>query len=241
MGLFDKKDVKKRDKAKILSIDDSSVIQELIAETIYDMGYDFISAYDGETGIKLAEKEQPDLILLDVQMPGISGVRTCQLLGRNSKTSHIPIIMCTAESQMDTVERAFKSGAAGYINKPINVAQLTAKVNPADKVATAAPPIPETPQKNEPAPAQPESVPASGPNVPPPAPVVIPHPCGVCGKFQVYIPKYKAYFCYTCNNYPSPQSAPPTVSRRCPACRAELAFFHDLGKWYCLDCQKPLD
>jgi twitching motility two-component system response regulator PilH len=245
VGLFDKKDKKKSGKVKILSIDDSSIIQELLAEVIYDMGYEFISAYDGEAGIRLAEEAQPDLILLDVQMPGISGVRTCQLLGRNSKTSHIPVIMCTAESQMDTVERAIKSGAAGYINKPINEKQLrtklaqmlkkvrgTADVQPVDQVTVQAP---------EPLPQAGTVIPSTKPGLPPPPPVVIPHPCAGCGKYQVYIPQYKAYYCYTCNNYPAQQPAPPTISRHCPICDAELAFFHDQGKWFCLTCQKPVD
>ncbi len=245
MGIFDKKDKKKSGPVKILSIDDSSIIQELLAEVIYDMGYKFISAYDGETGIRLAEQEQPDLILLDVQMPGISGVRTCQLLGRNGKTSHIPVIMCTAESQMDTVERAMKSGAAGYINKPINEKQLRTKVDQMLKKTRApddAQPADQgTVPEAEPLPQSDAVIPSAKPALPPPPPAVIPHYCAECGKYQVYIPQYKAYYCYICRNYPSPQPAPPIISRHCPICGAELAFFHDRGKWYCLTCEKTVD
>ena len=185
MEFFAKKD---KDKAiRILSIEDSRLIQEILEFEIRYMGYEFVSAFDGEEGVKTAEKEQPDLILLDNQMPGISGLATCLRLKQNRKTAHIPVIMCTGESLMDTVEKAIKNGAAGYINKPINVEQLKMKIAQVLKIkvpAGARQAAPGTVKENETSPGAPAPPPLppfpplpqpNEPPAPPPVEVMVPN------------------------------------------------------------------
>jgi CheY-like chemotaxis protein len=114
--------------AKILSIEDYAEMQDMLKFGIQAMGYEFLAASDGMEGVKLAEKEQPDIILLDINMPGISGTETCLLLKKNPKTASIPVFMCTSESSMRIVEKAINYGADGYINKPVNMDYLKQKL-----------------------------------------------------------------------------------------------------------------
>lgn len=250
MGFFGKKE-----KAiKVLSIDDSALVQDLLAFVIKDLGFKFLTASNGEDGVKLAEKEHPDVILLDVLMPGISGLDTCLLLKKNRKTSPIPVIMCTSESLMRTVEKAMQNGAVGYLNKPFNIEQIKqklakvlninipAKARPVNEAAPAPQAQPGISQNTETQAHEtgPGSASPSLPSVPPqgrPASPVIPHFCGACNKYLVYVPQYKLYYCYACNSYPSPQPASPSVSKQCTTCGGELAFFHDQGQWYCFICK----
>lgn len=232
MGLFSKKEKA----VKVLSIDDSRLVQDLLAFEMTDIGFEFLTASNGEDGVKLAEKEQPDIILLDVQMPGISGLDTCLLLKKNKTTSHIPVIMCTSESLMRTVETAMANGAVGYVNKPFNIELVKQKISKTLNITipSKTPPPPQAQPGPAAVPLPPAPAAPQSPSVPP----VLPHLCVSCGKYLVYVPQYKAYYCYVCNKYPDPQPAPPAVSRRCSGCGAELAFLHDQNCWYCFACKK---
>lgn len=263
MGLFGKKEKV----IKVLSIDDSRLVQELLSFVIRDMGFEFLTADNGKDGVKLAEKEQPDAILLDILMPGISGLDTCLLLKKNRKTSHIPVIMCTSESLMRTVETALQNGAAGYLNKPFNIEQVKFKLAKvlnmnisAKAPVNEAAPLPQaqsgisqstetqmtaSAQTEQPPPGAHETGPGAAspppPSVPPqerPATPVLPYFCGACYKYLVYVPQYKLYYCYACNSYPSPQPTPPSASKQCTTCGGELAFLHDRDQWYCFICKK---
>ncbi len=116
-----------RTRAVILAVDDAPEILDIIKETLA-ADYDIKLATRGEVALKIAEKQLPDLILLDVMMPGIDGYETCQALKKNPKTMHIPIIMVSAGSKMNDELVGLEAGAIDYITKPISTAILLARV-----------------------------------------------------------------------------------------------------------------
>ena len=118
-----------RNKPLVLHIDDSTTILIVTQGMLAKLGCDVVTASDGAQGLALAEKKQPDLILLDTQMPGLDGCEVCVQLKLNPKTKAIPIIMVTGMDVMKDVEKALASGAAGYIPKPIDEARLKSKIS----------------------------------------------------------------------------------------------------------------
>jgi DNA-binding response OmpR family regulator len=112
----------------ILIVDDDSDIRELVAFKLRQMGYGVRVEKDGEVGLVVAREEQPDLILLDVMMPRISGIEICRRLRAEEATAHIPIILITAKAQEMDVERGFSAGANDYIVKPFSPRDLVARV-----------------------------------------------------------------------------------------------------------------
>lgn len=119
---------------RILIIDDSELIQRLIAARVAELGVDIIEAEDGYTGIEMAEAHQPDLILLDIKMPEISGFEVCAKLKLNPATVGIPVIFITGlDTSVDKV-RGFDLGAIDYVTKPFDPAELKARVRSALKV-----------------------------------------------------------------------------------------------------------
>jgi len=113
---------------KILLVDDSSTI--LMMERMILSRYDFelSMAHNGEEAIEIAEKEQPDLILMDMIMPRMGGMEALRRLHDNEKTSAIPVIMVTTRGEAENVEDAFDGGCADYVTKPINGLDLVTKI-----------------------------------------------------------------------------------------------------------------
>ncbi|HYQ58107.1 MAG TPA: response regulator, partial [Draconibacterium sp.] len=122
---------------KILAIDDNSINLELLSQIIklYYPDYIFISALSGEKGITIAEKENPDLILLDIMMPEMDGYETCRILKQQNRTKQIPIIMVSALGR-DSVERTkgLNAGADSFISKPFDQVELKAQINVALRI-----------------------------------------------------------------------------------------------------------
>lgn len=116
-------------KEKILFVDDDPDIVRLVKETLLDEGFDFISAEDGEDGLKKARTSHPDLILLDMQLPDIDGFEVCQILKGDKKCKHIPIIMLTGKFKKtsDKVE-GLVGGADDYILKPFEIQELLVRI-----------------------------------------------------------------------------------------------------------------
>lgn len=112
----------------ILIVDDTPTNLEVLSEALTDAGFDVAVATSGESAIKQIEYEPPELILLDVMMPGIDGFETCQKLKANPKTKHIPIIFMTALA--DTVDKVkgLSLGAVDYITKPFQQAEALARI-----------------------------------------------------------------------------------------------------------------
>ncbi|MFH1836514.1 MAG: response regulator [Candidatus Omnitrophota bacterium] len=105
-------------KEKILIIDDEPNIIMMIRSRLKSVNYEVISALNGEEGLRKAREEKPDLILLDVTMPGISGFEVLAKLKLNPETKSIPIIMLTAQGATQAMLKAQSLGATDYIIKP---------------------------------------------------------------------------------------------------------------------------
>jgi|SRR6185503_11814559 len=113
---------------KILLVDDSPTAilwQRLILE---DEAYDILVASDGEEGVRVAKAERPDLVVLDVVMPRMSGFEALRALRASSDLRGLPILMVTTRSEMPNVMEGYESGANEYITKPVDRTELLTKV-----------------------------------------------------------------------------------------------------------------
>lgn len=120
---------------KILIIDDQPGNVFLLQDRLNREGFKVITAYDGASGIKKAKEETPDLILLDVMMPGLDGFETCHEISSNEETKYVPIILVTALNSSEDTQKGFDSGAFDYIKKPFNKVELLARVKAALRFA----------------------------------------------------------------------------------------------------------
>ncbi len=116
---------------KILIVDDQPDNVFILQDRLKREGFETLTAYDGPACIQVAESEDPDLILLDVMMPGMSGFEACEKIVSNKKTKSIPVILVTALTDVDDIKQGLSVGAFDYIKKPYNRAELIARVNSA--------------------------------------------------------------------------------------------------------------
>ena len=105
---------------RILVVEDNEKNMYLICFIIGKMGHHAIRAGSGEEGVELAAKERPDLILMDIQLPGIDGLETIRRIRQSDNGSHVPIIAITSYAMTGDRERLINAGCSGYIEKPIN-------------------------------------------------------------------------------------------------------------------------
>jgi signal transduction histidine kinase len=112
----------------ILVVDDTTSNLEIISEALSDAGYEVSIAIDGERALKQIQCSLPDLILLDLMMPGIDGFETCKRLKENPRSRDIPIIFMTASSNAEDKVKGFQLGAVDYITKPFQEAEVLARV-----------------------------------------------------------------------------------------------------------------
>ena len=112
----------------ILVVDDNLQNLELLQAYLEDMDCNTIPAYDGAEALKIIGKEPPDLILLDVMMPKMSGFEVCKRIKNDPKTSDIPIIMVTALNEFGDIERGIDSGTDDFLSKPVNRLELVTRV-----------------------------------------------------------------------------------------------------------------
>jgi diguanylate cyclase (GGDEF)-like protein len=113
---------------KILVVDDLEDNVELVCQTLEDYSYATLRASDGHTAIDLAIRERPDLIILDVMMPGLDGIGTCRLLLADERTKDIPVIFVSAKGEVADLREGLEAGAHDYIKKPFNADELVARV-----------------------------------------------------------------------------------------------------------------
>ena len=113
---------------KVLIIDDEEHIVELIKYNLESSGYKTYEAYNGIDGLKIARKELPDLILLDLMLPGIDGLEVCKRLRADDKLKQVPIIMLTAKSEEIDKILGLELGADDYITKPFSIRELNARI-----------------------------------------------------------------------------------------------------------------
>ena len=113
---------------KILVAEDERDIRELIAYTLMFAGYDVIQASNGADAVSLAVKEKPDLILMDVRMPRMTGYQACEVIKQNPETKDTPVIFLSAKGQESEIQQGLGAGAVKYILKPFVPDELTAQV-----------------------------------------------------------------------------------------------------------------
>jgi len=111
-------------KPKILLVDDQESVRKLLEAVLRVRSYEVCYAANGTEGIEVAAREQPDLILLDVMMPGMDGFKVCQTLKRNAATKHIPVVFLTARSDAADREMAEEAGGDGLLGKPFRSVEL---------------------------------------------------------------------------------------------------------------------
>jgi len=122
---------------KILVIDDLPENIFILQDRLAQEGYDVIIAYGGNDGMEKAYSTLPDLILLDVMMPDMSGLDVCKTLVNDEETKHIPIILVTAKAGAEDTKEGLEAGAFDYIKKPFNRIELMARVKSALKLSEA--------------------------------------------------------------------------------------------------------
>jgi DNA-binding response OmpR family regulator len=110
---------------KILVADDDGDLLELVAFTLGQSGFLTLKAADGEAALRIFTAESPDLVLLDINMPGLSGFQVCEEIRRRSR---VPVMMLTVRSQEEDLVRALELGADDYLNKPFSPRTLLARV-----------------------------------------------------------------------------------------------------------------
>ena len=113
---------------KILIVDDSPTERFVLTQILAGGGFDILTAESAEEGISRAKQLQPDLILMDVVMPGTNGFQAARTLARDVATRDIPVILCTTKSQASDKVWGMRQGALDYLTKPVDGSMLLAKI-----------------------------------------------------------------------------------------------------------------
>ena len=113
---------------KILVVDDSPTERTFMEGLLTKAGFTVILASSGEEGVEVAKSAQPDLVLMDVVMPGLNGFQATRAITREETTKHIPVFICTTKDQESDKIWGMRQGAKDYIVKPINAPDLIAKI-----------------------------------------------------------------------------------------------------------------
>ncbi len=114
--------------AKILIAEDEPDIRELVAFTLRFAGYEVVAAANGEEAVQAASREYPDLILMDVRMPRMTGYDACRIMKRNAELKDIPVVFLSAKGQESEIQTGLEAGAEEYLLKPFAPDQLTDRV-----------------------------------------------------------------------------------------------------------------
>ena len=113
---------------RLLVADDNAQNRELLEAYLADDGHEMLMAADGPQTLELALQKQPDLILLDIMMPRMSGYEVCQKLKADPRTKSIPVLMVTALKEMGDIEKAVSAGADDFLTKPVHRLELKTRV-----------------------------------------------------------------------------------------------------------------
>jgi len=113
---------------RILIVDDSATERHMLSDLLTKAGYDVLASDNGEDAIVKAREVKPDLILMDVVMPGLNGFQATRAITREEKTKHIPVIICTTKDQETDKIWGLRQGARDYVTKPIGESDLIEKI-----------------------------------------------------------------------------------------------------------------
>ena len=113
---------------RILVVEDEEDNRRIVRDLLTSVGYEIIEAVTGEEGVKAAETQLPDLILMDIQLPGLDGYEATRRIKANPALHHIPIIVVTSYALSGDDAKAFEAGCDGYVAKPFSPRALLAKI-----------------------------------------------------------------------------------------------------------------
>jgi twitching motility two-component system response regulator PilH len=113
---------------KIMVVDDSPTERAFMDNVLKKKGYEVVLVETGEAAIERAKADKPDLILMDVVMPGLNGFQATRAITRDEATRHIPVIICTTKDQETDKIWGLRQGAKDYVTKPVNEAELLEKI-----------------------------------------------------------------------------------------------------------------
>ncbi|WP_028312242.1 response regulator transcription factor [Derxia gummosa] len=113
---------------KVLVVDDSPTERFYLADLLTKAGFVVVTADSGEEAVSRAREQRPDLILMDVVMPGVNGFQVTRQITRDTDLGHIPVIMCTSKNQETDKIWGMRQGARDYVTKPINADELLSKI-----------------------------------------------------------------------------------------------------------------
>lgn len=115
--------------ARIVIADDDADIRELVVFKLRHGGHDVVPVADGAAAVEACTSQRPDLVILDVMMPGMSGLEAARALRQDTDMDGLPIIMLTARAQESDIEQGFEAGADDYVVKPFSPRELAARVD----------------------------------------------------------------------------------------------------------------
>lgn len=115
----------------VLIVDDEPMARTLLRLMLIRAGFDVSEAEDGFDALEKVKRNRPDVILLDVMMPGMDGFSVCETLRNEAETAALPIIMLSAKTDLDSINRGLRVGATKYLTKPISPDELTRHVRDA--------------------------------------------------------------------------------------------------------------
>jgi two-component system, cell cycle response regulator DivK len=113
---------------RILVVEDNPLNLKLVRDVLQVAGYDIIEAHTGEEGLRVAQEDPPDLVLMDLQLPGIDGTETLHRLRQHGLGLDVPVVAVTAFAMAEDRERAALAGFDGYVEKPISVRALPGQI-----------------------------------------------------------------------------------------------------------------
>lgn len=114
--------------SKVLVVDDSPTERHVMKEFLLKQGYQVVIAETGEEGVEKAKQEMPDLIIMDVVMPGLNGFQACRAISKEDATKDIPVILCTTKNQETDKVWGMRQGARDYVTKPVDQDALLQKI-----------------------------------------------------------------------------------------------------------------